>query len=93
MRGGSEEKAQAGSQEEEGSSESGGGEGQLTRVDDSSPVQGTSYVSPLVEIFGDIFIGENSFVAGNTILRRPTAEAGDRQRDQRSGQHYRALVG
>ncbi len=26
-------------------------------------------MSPLVEIFGDVFIGENSFVAGNTILR------------------------
>ncbi len=33
------------------------------------PVVGTSYVSPLVEWFGDIRIGEKSFVASNTILR------------------------
>jgi hypothetical protein len=46
-----------------------GGEGQLTRVHISSLVQEASYVSPLVEIFGDIFIGENSFLASNTILR------------------------
>ena len=35
----------------------------------SSPVIGTSYVSPLVELYGDVFIGERSFVAGNTVLR------------------------
>ena len=35
----------------------------------SSPVVGTSYVSPLVELYGDVFIGERSFVAGNTVLR------------------------
>ncbi len=26
-------------------------------------------MSPLVEVFGDVFIGERSFVAGNTVLR------------------------
>ncbi len=30
---------------------------------------GTSYVSPRVELHGDVFIGERSFVAGNTVLR------------------------
>ena len=35
----------------------------------SSPVIGTSYVSPLVELYGDVFIGERSFVVGNTVLR------------------------
>ena len=35
----------------------------------NSPVFGTSYVSPLVELYGDVFIGERSFVAGNTVLR------------------------
>jgi hypothetical protein len=35
----------------------------------NSPVVGTSYVSPLVELYGDVFIGERSFVAGNTVLR------------------------
>ena len=33
------------------------------------PVAGTSFVSPLVEIYGDVYIGERSFVAGNTMLR------------------------
>ena len=55
----------ASAQEETSSSE----DGQLTRVDVTNPVHGTSYVAPLVEIFGEVFIGENSFVAGNTILR------------------------
>lgn len=44
-------------------------EGRLTPVDISSPVHGTSYVSPLVEVFGDVAIGHRSFVASNTILR------------------------
>jgi carbon dioxide concentrating mechanism protein CcmM len=57
--------------EEAGSEEGGGGE--LTRVDVSSPVQGSSYVSPLVEIFGDVWIGEHSFVASNAILRASPA--------------------
>ncbi len=50
-----------------GSSE--GGEGQLMQVDVASPVNGTSYVAPLTEVFGEVFIGENSFIASNTILR------------------------
>ena len=45
------------------------GEGELTPVDVSSPVHGSSYVAPLVEVFGDVWIGEHSFVASNTILR------------------------
>ena len=32
-------------------------------------VYGTSYVSPLVEVFRDVYIGERSFVATNTVLR------------------------
>jgi carbon dioxide concentrating mechanism protein CcmM len=32
-------------------------------------VVGDSFVAPLVERFGDIFIGGRSFVAGNTVLR------------------------
>lgn len=59
------EQAQADS---EGSSEENGG-GELTPVDVSSPVYGSSYVAPLVEIFGDVRIGEHTFVASNTILR------------------------
>jgi carbon dioxide concentrating mechanism protein CcmM len=32
-------------------------------------VASSSFVSPLVELFGDVSVGEKSFVAGNTILR------------------------
>jgi hypothetical protein len=42
--------------------------GQLTAVIPGEAVYGTSYVSPLVELFGDVYIGERSFVAGNTVL-------------------------
>jgi len=38
-------------------------------------VYGTSFVNPLVEMFGEVYIGEGSFVAGNTVLR-----AGEGQR-------------
>ena len=43
--------------------------GALQRVEPGNPIVGTSYVAPLVELFGDIRIGEKSFVASNTILR------------------------
>ncbi|MGI8650405.1 MAG: twin-arginine translocation signal domain-containing protein [Rubrobacter sp.] len=53
----------------EGGSE-GGSSGGLQQISQNSgPVFGTSFVSPAVELFGDIFIGERCFVAGNTILR------------------------
>lgn len=47
------------------------GGGQLTRVTPDQVVYagGTTFVSPLVERFGDVYIGEGSFIAGNTILR------------------------
>lgn len=32
-------------------------------------VYGTSYVAPLAELFGEIYIGDNNFVAANSILR------------------------
>jgi carbon dioxide concentrating mechanism protein CcmM len=47
----------------------GGESGQLTLVEPGNPVVGTSYVAPLTEIFGEVLIGEHSFVASNTILR------------------------
>ena len=34
-----------------------------------NPVINNSFVSPLAELFGDINIGEHSFIAGNTIVR------------------------
>lgn len=47
----------------------GGESGQLTPVEPGEPVIGTSYVAPLTELFGEVLIGERSFVASNTILR------------------------
>ena len=47
----------------------GGGEGSLQRVKQGESVYGTSFVNPLVEAFGEVYIGEKSFVAGNTVLR------------------------
>ena len=45
-------------------------EGELSQVSRfQEPVFGTSFVSPLAEIFGDVSFGERSFVAGNTVLR------------------------
>lgn len=44
--------------------------GQLTRIGrPATPVFGSSYVGPLTEIFGDVFIGQGSFIVSNTILR------------------------
>ena len=51
----------------EGGSSEGGGPQQISET--NSPVVGTSYVSPLVELYGDVFIRVRSFVAGNTVLR------------------------
>jgi carbonic anhydrase/acetyltransferase-like protein (isoleucine patch superfamily) len=63
------EQAQADSEEKSGESQEESGKRELTRVDASSSVYGSSYVAPLVEIFGDVRIGEHSFVTSNTILR------------------------
>ncbi len=54
---------------QEGTAEGGSNKGGRQISETSSPVVGTSYVSPLVELYGDVFIGERSFVAGNTVLR------------------------
>lgn len=50
--------------------EESGSAGELQQISQNSgPIFGTSFVSPAVELFGDIFIGERCFIAGNTILR------------------------
>ena len=74
--GGGEQQPGGGAAPEEGGQAGGGGEttaimdGELNQVSRfQEPVIGTSYVSPLAEIFGDVSIGERSFVAGNTVLR------------------------
>lgn len=92
--GGSEDKGGApGEQEDTGPGSGSAGEakggdttggvegGQLTAVIPGEAVYGTSYVSPLVELFGDVYIGERSFVVGNTLPRGPGSASRLRQRD------------
>jgi len=57
------------SDEQEATKETGFREGGLQRVAEDRFVYGTSFVNPLVEISGEVYIGEKGFVAGNTILR------------------------
>jgi len=50
--------------------ESSSGQGSLTNL--KTPLRvavNSSFISPLVELFGDVSIGQKSFVASNTILR------------------------
>jgi carbonic anhydrase/acetyltransferase-like protein (isoleucine patch superfamily) len=45
-------------------------DGRLTRVGrPASPMFGSSYVSPLTEVFDDVFVGQENFIAINSILR------------------------
>ena len=39
------------------------------RIAEDRVVYGTSFVNPLVEISGAVYIGQKSFVAGNTVLK------------------------
>src|ERR671932_477888 len=56
-------------QQGEQASGSGGG-GQLTYIGrQPRVVYGTSYVGPLTEVFGDVYIGKQDFVASNSIVR------------------------
>lgn len=41
----------------------------LVRAAPETPTANDSFVSPLVETFGDVFTGKHSFVASNTVLR------------------------
>lgn len=64
---GNEERKKNGEASKEGSP---GGGPLLTHVEAGEPIiEGSTYVSPLAEVFGDVYIGERSFVAGNTVLR------------------------
>lgn len=64
---GNEERKKNGEASKEGSP---GGGPLLTHVEAGEPIiEGSTYVSPLAEMFGDVYIGERSFVAGNTVLR------------------------
>src|SRR3954467_13168659 len=45
------------------------GEEDLQRLEQGKALYGTSFVNPLVELSGEVYIGEESFVAGNTVLK------------------------
>jgi carbon dioxide concentrating mechanism protein CcmM len=63
---GGEEVGEPGDQEVE---EAGSDQEGLHHVEQGRAVYGTSFVNPLVEMFGEVYIGEESFVAGNTVFR------------------------
>lgn len=58
-----------GSSSEPSATDAPGAEVGLAPVGDENPVVNDSFVSPLVERYGDVSIGSESFVAGNTTLR------------------------
>ena len=65
------EQGQDGQQGRAGGETPGGAEdgGQLTIIRPGESVYGTSFVNPLVELYGNVYLGQRSFVAGNTVLR------------------------
>jgi hypothetical protein len=44
-------------------------DGGLQRVAEDKVAYGTSFVNPRVEISGEVYIGEKSFIAGNAVLK------------------------
>jgi carbon dioxide concentrating mechanism protein CcmM len=63
-----EERVEA-SGDQEATKQTGSSEGRQQRVAEDKVVYGTSFVNPLVEISGKVYIGQKSFVAGNTVLK------------------------
>ena len=55
--------------DQEATKQTGSSEGSHQRVAEDKVVYGTSFVNPLVEISGKVYIGQKSFVAGNTVLK------------------------
>jgi carbon dioxide concentrating mechanism protein CcmM len=49
--------------------QTGSSEGSPQRIAEDRVIYGTSFVNPLVEISGAVYIGQRSFVAGNTVLK------------------------
>jgi carbonic anhydrase/acetyltransferase-like protein (isoleucine patch superfamily) len=66
---GSEETQEEGGNEAGGSAEGGGG--QATNVGRHADVvfDGGSYVSPLTEVFGDVYVGRGNFIGPSSVLR------------------------
>jgi hypothetical protein len=55
--------------DQEATKQTGSSEGSPQRITEDRVVYGTSFVNPLVEISGKVYIGQKSFVAGNTVLK------------------------
>lgn len=55
--------------DQEATKQTASSEGSHQRVAEDRVVYGTSFVNPLVEISGEVYIGQKSFVAGNTVLK------------------------
>ena len=55
--------------DQEATKQTASSEGSHQRVAEDKVVYGTSFVNPLVEISGKVYIGQKSFVAGNTVLK------------------------
>src|SRR5215217_7797467 len=55
--------------DQEAAKQTGSSEGSPQRITEDKVVYGTSFVNPLVEISGKVYIGQKSFVAGNTVLK------------------------
>ena len=64
------ERAAAGEGSSQQSGSAGGG-GQPTNIGRRAAVvvNGSSYVSPLTEVFGDVFIGQDNFIAASSVMR------------------------
>ena len=55
--------------DQEATKQTASSEGNSQRISEDRVVYGTSFVNPLVEISGKVYIGQKSFVAGNTVLK------------------------
>src|SRR4051794_11053845 len=57
---------EAGGPGDQAAKEARSGEEDLQRLEQGKVLYGTSFVNPLIELSGEVYIGEESFVAGNT---------------------------
>jgi carbon dioxide concentrating mechanism protein CcmM len=55
--------------DQEATKQTGSSEGSPQRITEDRVVYGTSFVNPLVEVSGAVYIGQKSFVAGNSVLK------------------------
>jgi hypothetical protein len=63
-----EERVEA-SGDQEATKQTGSSEGSPQRITEDRVVYGTSFVNPLVEVSSAVYIGQKSFVAGNSVLK------------------------